>query len=106
MNALSYFLLAVAKILHLLINTYTFVVAVAVLLSWVRPDPYNPIVRTLNLLTEPLFAWVRRKLPSVFFRTGLDFSPMILLFTLILLDTVLVQFLYDYALSLRTVQNN
>ncbi len=99
MRALAYFIFAIAKILHLLINLYTFVIAISVLLSWVNPDPSNQIVRTLRTLTEPVFAKVRQVLPRSFFRTGIDFSPMIVLFFLILLDTVGVQLLYDLAAS-------
>lgn len=97
MSAIAYTILAFAKILHLLINLYTFIVAIAVLLSWVNPDPYNPIVRTLRQLTEPIFYRVRRFMPRILFRTGLDFAPMIVLFVLIILDTVAVQLLYDLA---------
>lgn len=99
MNALAYFLIAVAKILHMVINLYTFVVGFAVLLSWISPDPYNPIVRMLRQLTEPVFSKVRRWLPTFFFRSGIDFTPMIVLFILIVLDTVVVQLLYDAASS-------
>lgn len=98
---MSYLLLALAKILHLLVRIYTFVVAIAVLLSWVNPDPYNPIVRLFRQLTEPVFYRVRRLLPNVLFRTGIDFSPLVVLFVLILLETVVVQLLYDFAISLR-----
>ena len=87
----GYFLIAVAKILGLLINLYTLIVAVAVLLSWVKPDPYNPLVRTLHQLTEPVFGRVRRFLPKILFRTGLDFSPILVLIILIFLDTFLVE---------------
>ena len=101
MSALSYLVLAIAKILGMLINLYTFVVAISVLLSWVNPDPYNPIVRMLRQLTEPAFDWVRSWMPKALFRTGLDFSPVIILFILIIADSVLVQLLYDLARSLR-----
>lgn len=100
MRALAYFVLAIAKILHLLINIYTFVVAIAVLISWVNPDPYNPLVRILRQLTEPVFSKIRRIMPRSFFRTGFDFTPVIVLFLLIILDTVGVQLLYDLATSL------
>lgn len=99
MKAIGYLLLAFAKILHLLINMYTFVVAIAVLLSWVNPDPMNPVIRILRQLTEPVFWQIRRRLPRALLRTGIDFSPMIVLFLLILLDTVIVQLLYDFANS-------
>lgn len=101
MNALSYFILAMAKILHLLLNLYTFVVAIAVLLSWVNPDPYNPLVRIFRHLTEPAFHWARRWMPRVLLRTGVDLSPMVILFILIILDTVVVELLYDWAYSLK-----
>ncbi|MBI4124971.1 MAG: YggT family protein [Deltaproteobacteria bacterium] len=101
MNALSYIILACAKILHLILNIYTFIVAISVLLSWVNPDPYNPIVRIFRQLTEPAFNWVRRWMPRALLRTGLDFSPLIVLFVLIILDTVVVQLLYDWANALR-----
>lgn len=100
MHALVYLIVAIAKILHLLINLYTFIVGFAVLLSWVNPDPSNQIVHMLRTLTEPVFSKVRRFLPRAFFRTGIDFSPMIVLFILILLDTICVPLLYDLAASL------
>lgn len=102
MNALAYTILAIAKILHLLIQLYTFIVAISVLLSWVNPDPYNPIVRLFRGLTEPIFYQARRWMPKVLFRTGIDFTPVVILFVLIILDTVAVQLLYDLAISLRS----
>ncbi|MDP2600493.1 MAG: YggT family protein [Deltaproteobacteria bacterium] len=100
MSALAYFVLAIAKILHLLINIYTFVVAIAVLISWVNPDPYNPLVRILRQLTEPVFSKIRRIMPRALFRTGIDFTPVIVLLLLVIIDTVGVQLLYDLAASL------
>lgn len=100
MNVLAYTVVAFAKILHLLINLYTFVVGIAVLLSWVNPDPHNPIVKLFSQLTYPVFRLVRRVLPRFFFRSAIDFTPMIVLFVLILLDTVVVQLLYDFAARL------
>ena len=52
-------------------------------------------------MTEPIFYKVRRFMPRALFRTGIDFTPMIVLFVLIMLDTVAVQLLYDLAASLR-----
>ena len=49
-------LMTVARLLQIVINLYTFVIIVAALLSWVNPDPYNPIVRTLRALTEPVYS--------------------------------------------------
>lgn len=101
MSILSYLLISLSQILHLLVKIYTFVVAIACLLSWVSPDPHNPVVRILRQLTEPVFWRVRRLLPRALFRTGIDFTPMVLLFILIIFDTVVIQLLYEYALSLK-----
>ena len=99
MSALGYILLAIARLLNMLITIYTFVVAAAVILSWVNPDPYNPIVRILRQLTEPAFNLARRILPRALWRSGIDFSPLLVFFVLILIDTVLVNLLFDLARS-------
>lgn len=101
MSFLGLMVLAIAKILRLLINIYTLIVAVAVLLSWVRPDPYNPLVRFLWQLTDPLFRKIRSKLPASFYRFGIDPTPIIVILVLILLDTVIVGALFDLGVSLR-----
>ena len=97
MNVLAYLLQALAQIIHMLINLYTMVIGVAVLLSWVNPDPYNPIVRFLRQVTEPIFIRVRRLLPNSLLGGGIDFTPMIVLFVLIILDNVLVNLVLDLA---------
>lgn len=97
MHFLGLLLLTIAKVLRLLINLYTFIVAIAVIISWVRPDPHNPIVRFLDQATRPVFNLVRRRMPRSFFRLGIDFSPIIVFILLIALDTVLVGMLFDYA---------
>lgn len=100
MNVIAYLLQALAQILHLLINMYTMVIGISVLLSWVNPDPYNPIVRFLRQITEPVFQKVRRLLPKSLFSGNIDFTPMIVLFVLIVLDNVLVNLVLDLARKL------
>lgn len=100
MIVLGYLLLAIARILNMLIMIYTIVVAAAVIISWVNADPYNPIVRILRQLTEPVFYQVRRRLPRALLRTGIDFSPIIVFIVLILIDTILVNLLFDIARDL------
>lgn len=100
MTALGYLLLALARVLNMIISIYTFIVAAAVIISWVNPDPSNPIVRILRQLTEPAFALARRFLPRALYRTGIDFSPLLVFFALVLIDTVLVNLLFDLARSL------
>ena len=97
MHVLGLVLLAAARILRLLINLYTIIVAVAVLLSWVNPDPYNPIVRFLRQLTEPVFSRVRRFLPRAAFQWRIDVTPIIVFILLIAVDTILVGLLFDLA---------
>jgi YggT family protein len=60
------------------LNIYTWVIIAAAVISWVTPNPYNPAVRLLRRLTEPVLAPIRQLLPP--WKTfGLDFSPMIII---------------------------
>ena len=91
---------AVATILDKVIWLYTIVIMVAVLVSWVSPDPFNPVVQFLRSVTEPLFAWVRRRLP--FAVVGMvDLSPLIVLIFFQFLQMVLVRSLFELALRFR-----
>jgi YggT family protein len=64
----------IINILIILLNIYQFILLVRVLMSWFRPDPYNPIVKLLYDLTEPVLRPIREALP----RTGMmDFSPLV-----------------------------
>ena len=70
-----------------IIFLYKWVIIISAILSWVRPDPNNPIVQMLYRLTEPAYALVRRFIPTVF--GGMDLAPIILIFALIFLETFL-----------------
>ena len=76
MNALIY---AIVQTLHTVINLYIWIVIIAALLSFVRPDPYNPIVQVLYRLTEPVMGFIRRKMPFVVL-SGIDLSPLVVIF--------------------------
>jgi YggT family protein len=93
------FLLATASVLQLVLTLYMWIIIARALISWVNPDPHNPIVRFLYNATEPLLYRVRRALP-VFFG-GIDFSPLVVLFAIYFLQAFLVQSLRDIAVSLR-----
>lgn len=98
MHLLGYLILTVAKVLGFLTNLYTFIVAIAVIVSWVRPDPYNPIVRFLSQVTEPAFRLARRFIPrSLAYKTGIDFSPIMVFILLIVANTLIVGLLFDVA---------
>lgn len=88
MFVISYFLIAVARILHLVLTLYMYIVIARAILSWVNPDPYNPIVRFLYNVTEPVLYRMRRMIP--FSTGGIDFTPMILILVIIFLDMFIV----------------
>jgi YggT family protein len=98
MFVISNLLLALAKILHLLLTFYMWIIIARAILSWVNPDPYNPIVRFLYNATEPVLYGIRKRVP-VFFG-GIDFSPMIAILIIIFLDNFLVPSLTGLALRM------
>ncbi len=83
----SAFLSSIAVLVLTIISLYKWVIIISALLSWVRPDPNNPIMQVLYKLTEPVYALIRRLIPTVF--GNIDLSPVILLFILIFLQTFL-----------------
>jgi len=99
MFVISNFLLAVAWILGTVLTLYTWILIGRAVISWVNPDPYNPIVRFLYNATEPVLYRVRRLVPSVY--GGIDFSPLIILLGLYFLQIFLVRSIEDIAVALR-----
>ena len=81
---------AIIYIVDTLLTVYSFVVIVACLLSWVNPDPYNPIVRILRNLTEPLLWRIRKVLPFTYI-SGLDLSPVVLLLAIQLVKMIIIK---------------
>jgi len=81
-------LIAVAQILDILLGVYKWVVIIAALVSWVNPDPYNPVVRFLYSVTEPVFRPIRR---MIGYRLGpIDISPVIVIFVIIFIQSFFV----------------
>lgn len=72
------FISTVATILNSILGLYFWVIIAAAVLSWVNPDPYNPIVRIVRGLTDPVLYRIRKWLPFVYF-SGIDLSPVVLL---------------------------
>jgi YggT family protein len=95
MFVLGNFLNALAGVLHSVLFIYMWIVIISALISWVNPDPYNPIVRFLYNVTDPAFRLVRRILPLP--PMGIDFSPIIVLLAIMFLDWFLVPTLQDLA---------
>ena len=98
MFIISNFLVAVAKILDIGLSLYMWIIIGRAVISWVNPDPYNPIVRFLNSVTEPVLYPIRRKMPIHF--GGIDFSPILVIMAIIFLQTFLVQSLVQLATHL------
>ena len=92
-------LLAVGNVLGALLNPYFWIVVIAAVISWVRPDPFNPIVRALRVLTEPVFYYVRKWMPFTY-RSGLDFSPVVVLLAIQLVKQIVVASLIELAARL------
>lgn len=92
-------LAAVAMILKWLLNIYFWIVVIAALITWVKPDPYNPIVRILRMMTEPVFYRVRKWLPFTY-AAGIDFSPVIVIIAIELVNQIVVKSLAEYAMQL------
>lgn len=89
---------AVAVILDILLTIYMWIIIIRALISWVNPDPYNPIVRILYSLTEPVLSPIRR---VIGFRVGIDFSPMIVILLILFLRYFLIASLKDLAIRFR-----
>lgn len=71
-------IIGLASVLDNLLWAYKWVIIIRAFISFVNPDPYNPIVRFLYQITDPVLYWIRRNLPVVF--GGLDFSPLLVIF--------------------------
>jgi YggT family protein len=93
------FILALAQLLDVVLQAYMFIIIARALISWVSPDPFNPIVRFLYRVTEPVLRPIRRRMPMM--SMGLDLSPMIVLLVIYFLRIFLVESLRDLGASLR-----
>jgi len=90
-------LYAIAWLIDYVLWAYLWIVVIRALVSWVNPDPWNPIVRFLYQATEPVLRPIRRRLPM----TGIDFSPMVVILAIYFLPRFLVPVLEDAAFQLR-----
>lgn len=76
----SSLIISVVQIFSLIIDIYVWVIIIAALISWVRPDPYNPIVQILYRLTQPAYDLVRRFIPTMI--GSIDLAPLIIILAL------------------------
>jgi len=98
MSLLGELLMILRDLIHLAFNIYIFIVVARALVSWVNPDPYNPIVRFLHSATEPVLYRIRRLIPARM--GGFDFSPIILLLGLSIAERIVVRLLEAMARGL------
>ena len=95
MFIVGHFLNALAIVLHYALYFYMWVIIIRAVLSWVSPDPYNPIVRFIHNVTEPVLFRVRMWLRLGY--GGIDFSPIVVLLAILFLQNFVVQSLADMA---------
>ena len=91
-------LIAVATVIDYVLVIYMFITIARAVLSWVSPDPYNPIVRFIHNVTEPVLYQIRKRLPLMY--GGIDFSPIIVILIIIFLRIFVVNSLEGLAGSL------
>jgi YggT family protein len=89
----------IAWTLDTLLSLYFWIIVISALLTWVNPDPRNPIVRFLYGVTEPVLYQVRRRLPFVY-AGGFDFSPIVVIILIVFAQKVVVRSLYELALRI------
>jgi YggT family protein len=99
MVVLANLLNALAGVLSMVLWLYFWVVVARAVISWVNPDPYNPIVQALYKLTEPVLAPIRRRMGG--YGLGIDFSPLVVILIVYFLQWFLIQTLRDIAMQLR-----
>lgn len=98
MFVIGNFLGAVAKIIDIALTLYMWIIIARAVISWVNPDPFNPIVRFLTNVTEPVLYQIRRRLPLNF--GGIDFTPILVILAIIFIKSFLVTSLAQMAARL------
>jgi YggT family protein len=98
MFIIGYFLNALATVLDYALIFYMWIIIARAVLSWVSPDPYNPIVRFIHNVTEPVLYRLRARFPLGF--SGIDFSPMLVLLAIIFVRSFVVNSLIRLAATL------
>ncbi len=94
----GYFLMAVANVLNFVLFAFMWIVIARAILSWVNPDPYNPIVRFIHNVTEPVLYQIRTKIPINF--GGIDLSPILVILVVYFLRDFVVKSLLRFSASL------
>jgi YggT family protein len=92
-------LIAAAEIINMILNIYYWVVIIAALISWVNPDPYNPVVRFLRAVTEPVFRPIRR---LIGYRLGpVDISPIVVILAIFFVQKFLIRTVLEIGYKIK-----
>ena len=91
-------LLGVATVLDYALSFYSWIIIARALISWVNPDPWNPIVQFLTRATEPVLAPIRQRLG---WKMGIDLSPLIVIAAIWFLQIAVVQSIKDMAIRMN-----
>ena len=87
-----------ARVLEMALTLYMWIIIARALISWVNPDPWNPIVQFLDRVTEPVLAPIRRWMG---WGMGIDLSPLVAILIIYFLQYALVGSLYDLAVRMH-----
>ena len=93
---MTHFIISIVDILDMVIRAYIFVIIAAALISWVRPDPFNPIVQLLYRLSAPAYNLIRKlRIPTIF--GGIDIAPIIILLGLEFISRFVLGYIRAFA---------
>ena len=93
---MTHFIISIVDILDMVIRAYIFVIIAAALISWVRPDPFNPIVQLLYRLSTPAYNLIRKlRIPTIF--GGIDIAPIIILLGLEFISRFVLGYIRAFA---------
>jgi len=99
MFILGNLLIAVAKICDIVLTLYMYMIIASALISWVNPDPYNPIVRFLHRATDPVLDRIRSKMP---YMGGIDLSPLAIILAIYFMKTFIVASVMEMGFRIKT----
>ncbi|PKN15935.1 MAG: hypothetical protein CVU66_02725 [Deltaproteobacteria bacterium HGW-Deltaproteobacteria-23] len=99
MFVLGNLLIALAKICDIVLTLYMYMIIASALISWVNPDPYNPIVRFLRKATDPVLDRIRSKMP---YMGGIDLSPLAVILAIYFLQNFIVRSILEIGLRFKT----
>lgn len=92
-------ILGIANVLEVVLSIYKWIIIIRALISWVNPDPHNPIVQALTRLTEPVLRPLRKLAPP--YKVGIDLSPLIAILIILFLEYAIIANLKQFGYSLR-----